>query len=386
MRFLIATDSFKDALSAQHACHAIAEGVRAALPGSEVQEFPLADGGEGLSEVLAFHLGGERIWAEVADPLGRPCAASYLLGQGGHLAFLESAQAAGLERLVSKDRNPLLTSTFGVGELIRDALKRGARQIYLGLGGSATNDAGTGMAAALGYIFLDSTGHPLAPCGGNLSDIAAIEVSGALPGLAEGRFRALCDVDNPLFGLEGAAYTFAPQKGASPEAVVLLDRGLRHISPLLEEAYRQVYGDIRVVGLAEVPGSGAAGGLGAGVLAFLNGQLCPGIDAVMDMVGFDDAVAGVDLVITGEGRLDGQTMRGKLVHGVCRRAARYGVPVIALCGAVAATAEQIRAVGLLAAFSISPKPQPLEQALEDTARNLRHSASQVAALWGLSQV
>ncbi|MEY4108111.1 MAG: hypothetical protein RL181_2453 [Bacteroidota bacterium] len=381
MRVLIAADSFKDALSAQRVCRAIAEGFCAGFPAAEVREFPLADGGEGLSEVLAFHLGGEMVSVNTTDPLGRPCAASYLLAQGGGLAFLESAQAAGLERLGPSERNPLYTSTFGVGLLIRDAVRRGARQIYLGLGGTATNDAGTGMAAALGFVFRDAHGHALAPRGENLSDVAAIEASGVLPELLSCRFQALCDVNNPLFGPEGAAYTFAPQKGADPDAVACLDRGLRHICPLLEGAHREAYGQPLHTHLQDLPGSGAAGGLGAGVMAFLNGQLRPGSDAVLDMVGFDDAVLGADLILTGEGRLDGQTARGKLVHGVCQRAARYGVPVVALCGAVEASAEQVRSMGLLAAFSISLQPQPLERALENTALDLAHSAAQLGAIW-----
>ena len=381
MRVLIAADSFKDALSAQRVCRAIAEGFCAGFPGAKVREFPLADGGEGLSEVLAFHLGGEMVTVNTTDPLGRPCAASYLLAQGSRLAFLESAQAAGLERLGPEERNPLYTSTFGVGLLIRDAIKRGARQIYLGLGGTATNDAGTGMAAALGFAFLDAHGYALAPRGENLSDVAAIDVSGVLPELLGCRFQAFCDVNNPLFGPEGAAYTFAPQKGADPEAVVCLDQGLRHICPLLESVHREAYGQPLHAGLQDLPGSGAAGGLGAGVLAFLNGQLRPGSDAVLDMVGFDDAVLGADLIISGEGRLDGQTARGKLVHGVCQRAARYGVPVVALCGAVDASTEQIHSMGLLAAFSISLQPQPLEQAVANTELDLAHGAAQLGAIW-----
>ena len=382
MHVLVCADSFKEALSSQEVCQAIAAGVTMAVPGTDVSLFPLADGGEGLTAVLQDHLGAQVIEAQVSDPLGRPVQASYLWMEAEQTAFVEMAQAAGLALLPIEARDPLHTSTYGVGELIAHALERGARKILLGLGGSATTDAGLGMAAALGLIFLDQQGKALPPCGASLSHVAAVDTKNRHPNLQDCQFIGLCDVDNPLYGSEGAAVVFGPQKGANEDAVALLDQGLRHIAPVLEAVHAVLYSArINHTPLAQIPGAGAAGGLGAGVLAFLNGVLLPGIDAIMDLTGLEKHLPTADLVLTGEGRLDRQTLQGKLIRGITRKASLYHKPVIALCGAVELDLPEIENLGLSAAFAIGRRPQTLSGAMSQTAENLTHTASQVMKVW-----
>jgi glycerate kinase len=370
MQILIACDSFKDALNALEVCQAIARGWREAWSDSQLVLFPLADGGEGTAQILTYHSGGQWVERTVRGPLFQPVNAAYGLSGDGKTAYIEMAAAAGLPLLRPAARDPLKTTTYGLGELIMDAVEGGAERILLGIGGSATNDAGLGMATALGYRFLDEQGEGLLPIGANLSKIKHIDRSQARIEPGAIAVEVLCDVRNPLYGPQGAAQVYAPQKGADPAAVRLLDDGLRHFAGLLESAFGRDF--------ASVPGAGAAGGLGAGAMAFLGATLRPGIEAVMALTGFEAELQQAQLVITGEGKLDAQTAQGKLIQGIARQAKAAGVPVIALCGAVAATPAEIAALGLQAAFSIQTRPASLPEALDATAENLEQAAFNLA--------
>ena len=370
MNILIACDSFKDGLPALEVCRAIARGWQQGWPPAQVQLFPLADGGEGTARILTYHSGGQWVEKTVRGPLFQPVQAAYGQSGDGKTAFIEMAAAAGLPLLRPEERNPLNTTTYGLGELILDAVGRGVERILLGIGGSATNDAGLGMAAALGYRFLDEQGEGLLPIGANLSKIKHIDRGQARIQPGAIAVEVLCDVRNPLYGPQGAAQVYAPQKGADLAAVQLLDDGLQHFAGLLETAFGRDF--------ASVPGAGAAGGLGAGAMAFLGATLQPGIEAVMALTGFEAQLRQAQLVITGEGKLDAQTAQGKLIQGIARQAMAAGVPVIALCGAVLATPAEIAALGLQAAFSIQTRPASLAEALDATAENLEQAAFNLA--------
>ncbi len=366
-RFLIAADSFKGALDAHSVCSAIQRGIRTGAPDSRVFIFPLSDGGDGLLDVLDYHLTLKIKTLKVADPLRRPVRARYGLSHDGATAYIETAQAAGLSLLTAAERNPLLTSTFGVGELIRAALRRGARRIVLGLGGSATSDGGAGMAAALGWRFLNAAGDPIQPVGGNLEQIARILPPEQPVGEGVG-IEIWTDVTNPLLGDLGAARVYAPQKGADSDAVERLELGLQRLADVAAP-----YGVDPAA-----PGMGAAGGLGFGCRLFLNAAVRRGVDRLMDLTGFDVVLADSDFILTGEGRLDEQTGNGKVVAGLIARA--HGKPVVALCGALRASTDYIQGLGLRAAFSISPGPMTLEEAIAVTEENLEKVAAEVARL------
>jgi glycerate kinase len=365
MRILIACDSFKDALPAEDVCRAIARGLKRGHPGLDVTEMPLSDGGEGVLAILRRTLSLSPVSRTVADPLFRPVEASYGISADGATGVVEMAKASGLELLTLAERNPLLTSTFGTGELLADAKARGVTRVVLGSGGSATNDAGVGAAAALGWQFLDANGGNIPPLGGRLADIARIKAPRELP-FAE--VNVLCDVTNPLFGPHGAAFVYGKQKGGSEQDLQQLDLGLRHIARLVEE-------QLGKKGLADVPGAGSAGGFGFGAMAFLNAKLRRGIDMVMELAGFEAAAKKADLIITGEGKLDEQSMQGKLVQGVVSRAGK--IPVIALCGRLSLTPEQVKQMGLKAAYSINPVQKPLAEMLAATAANLEETAAKL---------
>jgi len=365
MHILIACDSFKDALDAENVCHAIARGLKQAHPGIEVTEMPLSDGGEGVLDILRKALALRSRALTVSDPLGRPVPASYGLSADGGTALVEMATASGLQLLAQPERNPLLTSTYGTGELLADARARGAKTALLAIGGSDTNDAGIGMAAALGWQFLDAAGASVTPDGGSLQRIVRIVPPPQMP---FDKVEVLCDVTNPLYGPNGAAWIYGPQKGGNKESLAHLDEGLRHIAALVDS-------QIGRPNLAEVPGAGAAGGLGFGGMAFLNATLKRGIEMVLDLVGFDAAVQRADLVITGEGHIDGQSLQGKLIQGVCARAGK--IPVIALCGKLSASEADVHAVGLKAAYSINKIQRPLAEMLAATGMNLETTAAEL---------
>lgn len=374
MRILIATDAFKDALAAPEVCSTIARGIRRAIPGADLHNFPMADGGEGTAQVLTMQSSGQAIHCTVHDPLLRSISATYGLSGDGQTAFIEMAQASGLQRLKTEERNPLHTSTFGTGELIADALQRGVRKIVLAIGGSATNDAGMGMAAALGYQFLDAHGETVQPVGGKLGSVVRI-VSPPKNPLQNVAVEVLCDVDNPLYGKDGAAQIYARQKGADDAAIALLDGGLQHFAKVLQAHFGKDFAHLR--------GAGAAGGLGAGAMAFLNAQLRPGIEAVMQYTNFEEALQGVDLIVTGEGKIDRQTLHGKVIAGIAKRAAERDIPVIAFCGTLEATASEIQQIGLRAAFSILSKPLSLAEAIPRTTEDLEQSAFNIFSVYNL---
>ena len=362
MKIVIASDSFKGSLSSLQVADAIEEGVRSVVgDGAEIVKINVADGGEGTTEVLIASLGGEKVCATVSDPLGRPVSASY--GIAGDTAVMEMAAASGLPLLEVSERNPLLAGTKGPGEIIADALARGCRNFLVGIGGSATNDGGMGMLSALGWRFLDAEGNVLEGCGASLGKIRSIDDSRVLPALRESSFTVACDVDIPFYGPGGAAYLFAPQKGATPQMVAALDRGLGNLASVIASKY-----GIRV---DDVPGAGAAGGLGGAFLAFLGAKLVPGIEMVLEAIRFDEVIKGADLVFTGEGRIDSQTLHGKTPSGVLSHAAGQGVKVIAIGGRVDARPE-----GFFRVIQASPADMPLEQAMDyETAfANVRAAA------------
>lgn len=361
MNILVACDSFKDALDADGVCRAIAAGLEQSHPGATVREMPLSDGGEGLLDVLRGPLGLSWIEKQVSDPLGRKVTGRYGLSADGATCVVEMARASGLQLLTLAERDPLAASTFGTGELLADARARGARRAILAIGGSATTDAGIGAAAALGWQFLDADGHAVPPNGGNMRKIASIVPA---PAPFDG-MDVLCDVTNPLYGPHGAAWVYGPQKGGTGATLPGLDAGLAHVAALVKA---QLGKDI-----AAVPGAGAAGGLGFGAMAFFGATLKRGIEIVLDMTGFDDAARRADVIITGEGHLDGQSAQGKLIQGLCARAGNK--PVVALCGKLSATPEQVKQIGLKAAYSINREERPLAEMLANTAANLEKTAA-----------
>ncbi len=363
MNILIACDSFKDALAADDVCRAIANGLRQSHPGARITQMPLSDGGEGLLDVLRAPLGLSWMEKEVADPLGRPIKGRYGLSADAATCVVEMAEASGLQRLTLAERDPLKASTFGTGQLLADARAHGATRAILAIGGSATNDAGIGAAAALGWGFLDAAGKPVAPNGGQLKNIATL-VPAPMPFES---MEVLCDVTNPLFGPTGAAWIYGPQKGGTTESLTFLDDGLRHIAALVKD---QLGRDI-----AQTPGAGAAGGLGFGAMAFFGATLRRGIEIVLDMTGFDAAAKDADLIITGEGHLDGQSAQGKLIQGLCGRAGK--TPVIALAGKLSASPDQVRGIGLKAAYCINEEEKPLAEMLASTASNLEKTAAKL---------
>lgn len=347
-KIVLIPDSFKGTLSSVEVCRVLRGCVELRLPGCEVRAIPVADGGEGSVDAFLAALGGEKVHARVAGPFFEPVESFYGLTDGGKTAIVEMAACAGLP-LAGERRDPALTTTYGVGELIALAVEGGARKIILGLGGSATNDAGCGAAAALGVRFFDRTGTPFVPTGGTLGEVERIDVSAARERLRGVEITAMCDIDNPMYGENGAAYVFAPQKGAGPEQVRALDAGLRRLAGVMR---RELGMDF-----AELPGAGAAGAMGAGVTAFLGASLQSGIESVLNAVDFDRAAADAELIFTGEGRLDSQSLRGKVVIGVARRAKRLGKRVIAIVGGAEGELEAAYAEGVTAVFTTNRLPE-----------------------------
>lgn len=377
MKIIIACDSFKGSLSSAEVGEAARRGILRAMPDAKVTVMPVGDGGESTVPAIMGSLHGREVSCQVSGPLGDAVTAVYGISEDGTTAVMEMAQASGLTLIPSERRNPMLTHTSGTGQMVADALSRGCRNIIMGIGGSATNDGGMGLLDALGIRFMDHDGIRLAPCGAALEKIASIDMSGLLPEAREATFSIACDVDNPLVGPRGAACVFAPQKGADAAMVKRLDDGLRN--------YARVVRDVTGHDVAQTPGAGAAGGLGAAFAAFLGGKLESGINLILRVTGFDKAVRDADLIITGEGRLDAQTLMGKAPLGVLRASARHGVPVVAIGGAVSEAASLTEA-GFAAVLSIVPGPVSLEKAMErDTAaENVAGTAEQIVRIAGLS--
>ncbi|WZB70045.1 glycerate kinase [Achromobacter xylosoxidans] len=376
MKIVIAPDSFKESISAPAAAEAIARGVKAAIPGAQTVCVPMADGGEGTVEAVLAAASGEARMQTVNDALGHKVDAVWgMLADG--TAIIEMAAASGLELIAPARRDPMRASSHGVGELILAALDAGARHIILGLGGSATNDAGAGMLTALGARLLDAEGHSLPPGGGALARIASIDVQGLDPRLAGARIDVASDVDNPLCGPQGASHVFGPQKGATPAQVHGLDQALERFADICARSLGVDHRD--------APGAGAAGGLGFAAKAFLDARFRPGVDIVAELGGLAQAVEGATLVFTGEGRMDAQTLRGKTPAGVARIARQAGVPVVALAGSLGEGYEALHACGISAAFSLAPGPITLQQALNDAERLLHDRARDVMQLWMAAQ-
>lgn len=358
---VIIPDSFKGTISSQRICELMSQIVERVFPGCELRAIPVADGGEGSVDAFLASVGGERVEAEITGPWFERRTAQYGLLNGGKTAVLEMAAAAGLP-LVGDRRDPSRTTTYGLGELLIHAAGRGAGRFILGLGGSATNDGGCGAAAAAGVRFYDRSGKSFIPTGCTLKDISHIDVSGLHPALREAEMTAMCDIDNPMYGKNGAAYVFGPQKGADAAMVSELDDGLRHLAGVI---LRDTGADV-----ARLPGAGAAGAMGAGMAAFFGARLSPGIDIVLDTVGFDEAIANADVIFTGEGRLDSQSLRGKVVIGVARRASKQGKPVIAVVGGADYGAEAAWDAGVTAVFTTSRLPQDFSVLKEHSEENL----------------
>ena len=367
-KYVVIPDSFKGCLSSGEICDILAREIRRRDPEARVCALPVADGGEGTVDAFLGALGGEKVAVSCRDPYGRPLTAHYGLFPDGKTAVIEMAAAAGLP-LVGEDRRVADATTYGVGQLIAHALKRGAERILLGLGGSATNDGGCGAAAALGVEFLDAEGKAFVPVGGTLRRIAHIRADGLLPTLRQAEVIAMCDIDNPLCGESGAAAVFSPQKGADAATVRMLDEGLAHLAAVIEKDLGR--------SLLTLPGAGAAGGFGAGSVAFLGARLQMGIEAVLDLTDFDRLAADAYLVITGEGRLDSQSLRGKVVVGVARRARALGVPVVALVGSSETDIAAAYDAGVTAVFPINPAPTTLSEALAHARTHLAFTAENV---------
>ena len=375
---IVISDSFKGTLSSLDICAIARECFREADPSCELITVPVADGGEGTTACFRQVCGGQMVPVRVQGPYGRPMEAAYLLLPDGR-AVIETASCAGLP-LVGEERDPLRTTTYGVGEQIRHAVDQGCREILLGLGGSCTNDGGCGCAAALGVRFLDEQGRAFVPVGGTLSRVRTVDPGPARDLLRGVKLTGMCDIDNPMHGPAGAAYVFGPQKGADPETVERLDEQLKALDRTI----------VRELGcsVAQTPGAGAAGAFGAGILAFLGGRLRPGIEAVLDLVGFDRMLPGCDAVITGEGRLDSQSFRGKVVSGVSRRAKAQAVPVIVLAGSVLPEAEEACArpeLGISAVFSINRQAMAFSASRGRSRENYRYALLNILRLLRLGQ-
>lgn len=377
MKIVIAPDSYKESLSAQAVADEIEAGFREIFPDADYVKLPVADGGEGTVEAMVAATGGQVKQVTVTGPLGEPVAAFYGLSGDGQCAFIEMAAASGLERVPACDRNPLLTTSYGTGELIRSALDGGVRHCIIGIGGSATNDGGAGMVQALGAKLLDEQGRQIGFGGQALAGLARIDVSTLDARIADCRFEVACDVNNPLTGKNGASAVFGPQKGATPQMILQLDRALHHFAAII--------GRDLAIDVEQVPGAGAAGGMGAGLQAFCHAELRPGIDIVTQALGLEALVKDASLVITGEGRIDSQTLQGKVPIGVARVAKRYDKPVIAIAGSLSADVAVVHQHGLDAVFSVLNRIQTLDDAMAGAAVNVRMTARNIAATLRLAQ-
>lgn len=367
-KIVVAADSFKGSVSSAEVADCAEKAIHSVFPDCEVVKVMVADGGEGTMEALMTAMHGTFISCTVHDPLMHLITACYGISADGRTAIIEMAAASGLTLVSVDQRNPMLTTTYGTGELIKDALTRGCRHFLIGIGGSATNDAGTGLLQALGFRFLDDKGNELGQGGQILGQIASIDCTQALPQLQKATFTIACDVSNPFSGKEGAACVYARQKGADDRMIVSLDKGLQHFARVIRKNGPDI---------VQIPGAGAAGGLGGGCLAFLNASLKPGIDLVLEALHFDELIRNADLIITGEGKLDHQTGRGKTPAGVLRAGLKQQIPVMAVGGSVEEV-EELNEQGFLAILSIQPFPVTTAQAMEKafTCRNIMRTLEQ----------
>jgi glycerate kinase len=369
MNILVAPDSFKDSLSASEASRIISEAISALIPSASIRQIPISDGGEGLLEALLTPLQGTLVSVSVKDPLHRTIEASYGLVDQGKTAIIEMATASGLELLSIEERNPLITSTYGTGELIKDALDKGCTKIIIGLGGSATNDGGMGMIKALGGLFLDQNQQEIEEGGGALNTLYSIDLSGLDKRLQHVEIICACDVSNPLTGTSGASYVYAKQKGASEDMLVVLDSNLSNYAAVIKASLNK--------DLEHIPGTGAAGGTAIGLLAFLDATLVPGIDLITELLQLEKHIKEAQLVVTGEGKIDVQTLHGKTIMGIASLAKKHGVPVLVFTGSIGQGISEIYDQGVTAIFSIVNKPMSLETAIKNATKLLHASVTNV---------
>lgn len=377
MKIVLAPDSYKGSLTAKQACDAMERGIVRAMPDAEIVKVPMADGGEGTIDSLADATGGRIVHCETTDPLGRPAMARYAILGDGETAAIEMAEASGLTLIEPDERNPIIASTYGTGLLIQDALDQGCRRFILGIGGSATNDGGAGMAVALGAKLLDADGCDLPAGGGALVRLAGIDLSGMDSRLSDCQFAVACDVDNPLCGESGASRVFGPQKGATPDTAQLLDRSLAHYADVVERDLGKQ--------ILQLPGGGAGGGMAAGAAAFLGARLEAGVELVKRAVRFDDRLTGADLVLTGEGRCDAQTVRGKTAYGVAIAAKQAGIPAIVVAGSVGNGVEALYEHGVHAVFSMIDRPMTMGEAVVEADHLLANAAERIVRLFKIAK-
>jgi glycerate kinase len=376
MKILIAPDSYKNSLSAMEVADSVKKGLRKSLPGAEIRTLPMADGGEGTVVSLIDATGGRLVKVKVHDPLMREIESSYGITGDGSMAVIEMAAASGIQLLRKEEKNPWITTTYGTGELIFAALENGCKTILLGIGGSATNDCGTGMAMAMGIKFLDRNGDPVKQGGGALGEIHRIDMSGQDPRIEHTDILIACDVSNPLTGPDGASHVYGPQKGADEDMVEKLDNNLSILAGQIKD---QLGKDIE-----KIPGAGAAGGLGGGLIAFLEGKLVEGVPAIAERVGLEKEIQWADLVITGEGGIDYQTQFGKTPYGVAQIAKRYNKPVIAVAGTLEEGAERLYEKSFDVILSILDMPMTLEEAIEKTPVLLEKTGYSIGKMLSIS--
>lgn len=375
---VVAPQAFKDSLSGAEAARALAQGVRAVWPNAEIVQIPIADGGDGMLDALLenFAEGYIQKTTQTTDALGRPCSARWLTTADGETAIIETAEANGIAKLKPSERNALTTTTYGIGRIFKDAVAQGCKTLTVGVGGSATNDGGAGLAQAMGARLLDENGAELTHGGINLSKLARID--GALSGLDGVKVNVSCDVTNPLCGPSGASAVFGPQKGASPDDVKRLDAALENYARVIKRDLGKSYADFK-----DYPGAGAAGGLGAGLRAFFGAELRPGADVMLDAVRFDERIQGAQLLIVGEGKFDHSSNFNKAPTAAAKRAKKYGIPVIGIGGSIGAGFQSVHESGVSAVFSIINQPMTLEHALKNASALIAEAAEQACRAFAL---
>ena len=369
MKIVIAPNAFKDCMSSYEAAIAIENGIKEFIPECDTVKVPVADGGDGILEALYIPLGGTKRKVTIKGPNFKEIESEYCFFEKQNFALIEMAKASGLALLQDDERNAAETTSYGTGELLRHAVEMGAKHILLGIGGSATNDAAIGLLSALGYRFLDKASNELSPIGKNLSKIAFIDDSSRNDKLDDVVIDVICDVDNPFYGPKGAAFVYAPQKGADEKMVKELDKGLRNFSDIVSKTYN--------IDISKIPGSGAAGGIGGAVYGILKGELKPGIEVVLDIVELEDKLSGADLVITAEGQIDHQTAFGKAPAGVARVAQKHDIPCIAIAGSIGENIGNLHEVGITSVFSLCNGPMELSKAIEKGDDLLQKATEQI---------
>jgi len=370
-KVVLIPDSFKGTISSTKICEIIESSIKKHFPQCEVNSIPVADGGEGSVDCFLTALGGEKVYVTVKNPYFEDMTSFFGLIDNGNTAVIEMAACAGLP-LVEDRKNPMKTTTFGVGQLILAAASRGVKKIIVGLGGSCTNDGGCGAASAVGIKFFNDKGEEFIPTGGTLKDIAKIDMSEKNKALKDVEIITMCDIDNPMYGPTGAAHVFAPQKGADHQMVLALDEGLKHLSEIIKK-------DLNM-DLSEIPGAGAAGAMGAGMIAFFNSKLQMGIETVLDTVNFDSVIADADMVFTGEGKIDNQSLRGKVVIGVAKRAKLKKVPVIAIVGGADEGIDTAYDLGITSIFTINRLPQDFSISRHKSVENMIFAVDNILRL------